>query len=329
MYRFYLLRYDSVTAQSSGSTMADPAPPACIQDLLVQMRPRSKSLIVSLLGDAIEPRGGAFWIGTLIELLGPFGINERAVRTSVQRLSRGGWLRPRRHGRRSRYQITNEGRARIVQARPRFYAPPRTDWDGRWTMVLAPPGSVQGRPRARLRQTLEWQGYSMVATGLFLHPLGTPESLDQILDELALRDRVYVFTATSPAICGLPGLDNGVASFWDLNAARRGYCAFIETFRRWRELLAPAPPDHASRQAFQLRLLTIHAFRRAALHAPRLPAQLFPAHWEGLQAYALCRAIYQGVREGSEQFLATTFAACDEPASQPDRSFYERFGGAI
>ena len=41
--------------------------------------------------------GGAIWLGDLIELLAPLGINERLLRTSVFRLVAQNWLQSERH----------------------------------------------------------------------------------------------------------------------------------------------------------------------------------------------------------------------------------------
>ena len=53
---------------------------------------RAKSLVMTVFGDAIAPRGGSVWLGSLISLLDPLGISERLVRTSVFRLTEEGWL---------------------------------------------------------------------------------------------------------------------------------------------------------------------------------------------------------------------------------------------
>ena len=50
-------------------------------DLLIhnfqQKRPlRAGSLIITLYGDAIVPRGGTVWLGSLMALLEPIGISE-------------------------------------------------------------------------------------------------------------------------------------------------------------------------------------------------------------------------------------------------------------
>src|SRR5690625_2378432 len=70
---------------------------------------RATSLIISVYGDAIAPRGGTVWLGSLISALKPLGLNERLVRTSVYRLSQEGWLSSQRIGRRSYYSLTRAG----------------------------------------------------------------------------------------------------------------------------------------------------------------------------------------------------------------------------
>ena len=76
-----------------------------IQTVLSQEPPRAKSLCVTVLGDALGPHGGSAWLGDLIALLAPLGINERLLRTSVFRLVAQGWLRSERQGRRALYAL--------------------------------------------------------------------------------------------------------------------------------------------------------------------------------------------------------------------------------
>src|SRR5450830_1341303 len=79
--------------------------PAWISHFLASDPPRSKSLVMTIFGDAIVPHGGVVWLGSLIELLEPFGVNDRLLRTSVFRLAQEGWLGAQRDGRRSCYSM--------------------------------------------------------------------------------------------------------------------------------------------------------------------------------------------------------------------------------
>src|SRR5579863_9511136 len=96
-----------------------PLPPA-VRTLLRHFRAqrplRGGSLLVTIFGDAIAPRGGAVTLGSLIRLAAPFGLTERLVRTCVARLAREGWLAARRAGRRSEYHLTTDGARRFAQA---------------------------------------------------------------------------------------------------------------------------------------------------------------------------------------------------------------------
>lgn len=299
-----------------------------IDTLLRDATPRPKSLIVTLLGDAIKPRGGRLWLGTLISICEPMGINERAVRTYVQRLSQDGWLHAERDGRRSRYSLTPEGRARIEQASPRMYSPPIDNWDGRWTVALVQPNSLQSDKRAKLRKYLEWEGYSMAASGLFLHPLGNAQNLKNILEELDIADQIFVFAAEASDIPGIRPLRDGVTDFWDLESAYAHYNDFIARFSPWRKQLEASVNLTNEEQALT-RWLTIHAFRRASLHAPRLPAALFPRDWPGLEAYELCKAIYQHSWQAAEAWLDGKYFDGGEPEISRQALLKERFGGLV
>ncbi len=91
---------------------------------------RAGSLITTVFGDSIAPRGGTVWLGSLIRAMADFGISERLVRTSVFRLVQDGWLQSSQVGRRSFYSLTEEGRDRFRAATHRIYGEGITDWDG-------------------------------------------------------------------------------------------------------------------------------------------------------------------------------------------------------
>ena len=81
--------------------MTQTSSQAWIAHFLATDPPRSKSLVMTIFGDAIAPHGGRLWLGSLIELVAPLGVTDRLVRTSVFRLVQEGWLVANREGRRS------------------------------------------------------------------------------------------------------------------------------------------------------------------------------------------------------------------------------------
>ncbi|MCL6609439.1 MAG: GntR family transcriptional regulator, partial [Geminicoccaceae bacterium] len=62
---------------------------------------RTGSLIVTLFGDAIVPRGGELSVVSLLAIMAAMGIGEGPVRTAASRLSAEGWVERRRVGRRA------------------------------------------------------------------------------------------------------------------------------------------------------------------------------------------------------------------------------------
>jgi phenylacetic acid degradation operon negative regulatory protein len=132
---------------------------------------RGGSLLVTIFGDAIAPRGGAIALESLIRLAAPFGLTERLVRTAAARLAREGWLASRRLGRRSEYHLSAGGASRFAEATQRIYAAAPQEWDRRWTLLVLPPG--RARP-AGVRESLRWHGFGQLQAALFAHPGTTP-----------------------------------------------------------------------------------------------------------------------------------------------------------
>jgi phenylacetic acid degradation operon negative regulatory protein len=295
-----------------------------IADFLSSDPPRSKSLVVTIFGDTVAPHGGTMWLGSLIELAAPFGVNDRLLRTSVFRLAQEGWLVANRDRRRSSYSILPQALPRFERANRRIYAPLEIQWDGTWTLVMAAGGMVDAPVRAALRKELLWEGYAQLSAGLFGHPASDGAVLDELLGRTGARHQVFACSASAlPNVQGraLPEL---VADGWDLSDVSAGYEQFIAQFS---PLLELAPESIAPEQAFVIRTLLIHAYRRVQLHDPMLPVELLPDPWPGARAYELARTLYRAVQDAAEQHVMAVMRREDEQAPAADAAFYQRFGG--
>ena len=107
-----------------------------IQEFQQQRPVRAGSLIITIYGDVIHPRGGNVWLGSLMKLVEPMGINERLVRTSVYRLVQESWLQAEKVGRCSYYSITGDGLRRFRQAFEQVYSVGDDNWNGGWSLAL-------------------------------------------------------------------------------------------------------------------------------------------------------------------------------------------------
>src|SRR5690606_5602308 len=261
-----------------------------IARLLKEDPPRAKSLCVSLLGDALACHGGAIWLGGIIELLEPLGINERLLRTSVFRLVAQGWLQAERHGRRSLYQLSEQGLRHTAHASQRIYVGPAADWNGEWTLVALPRLGNNGlAERTELRRELAWEGFGMLAPGLFAHPQAGAGTAHEILQKLGIPDKALVLSGRDLAEAGGLPIASLAPHCWNLDELAGQYRHFARQSAPLDKLLAEpvAPAD-----AFAARMLLLHTWRRIVLHDPQLPVPMLPERWPGHAARALCGQIY-------------------------------------
>lgn len=316
-----------------------------IAGFLASDPPRSKSLVVTIFGDAIVPHGGMVWLGSLIELLAPFGVNDRLLRTSVFRLAQEGWLGAQRDGRRSSYAITPDAMARFVHAYRRIYAPPNVHWDGSWTLVLNGEGALNAAERAAVRKELLWEGYSVIAPGIMGHPAADGPALDELLKRLGVAGKLFVVQGKSMRQVSARPLSDLVAEGWDVAGVAEGYNKFIAQFepllaalRATAAAQAEGPAVDAygvdgcdeplsAEKAFVVRTLLIHAYRRVQLHDPQLPVELLPTPWPGALAYELARQIYLAVYAAAENHIDLALRREDAAAPLAEAAFFDRFGG--
>lgn len=306
--------------------MANPQSPLdrYLSRLIKSDPPHAKSLCVSLLGDALAPHGGAIWLGDLIELLAPLGINERLLRTSVFRLVAQNWLQSERHGRRSLYLISEQGLRHTAHASQRIYVGAPRDWNGEWTLVALPRTGNGLAERAELRRELVWEGFGMIAPGLFAHPHTEARAAHDILEKLGIPDKALVLSARDLAGAGGLPIASLASQCWNLDDVAEQYRQFSRNFGPLEKLLEapPSPPD-----AFVARVMLLHNWRRIVLHDPHLPGPMLQDNWPGHAARELCGRIYWQVFDASEAHLNTLAGRDNERYTPLAADIAARFGG--
>ena len=299
---------------------------AASKDLVAEFRSRrtlrTGSLITTVFGDSIAPRGGTVWLGSLIRAMQDFGVSERLVRTSVFRLAQDGWLRSTMIGRRSYYSLTDEGRERFEQATHRIYGEPATNWDGDWCLILL--AGLDAAARDGVRQECSWLGFAALSTNLLAHPAADMADLDVTLRRLGVADELVVMTGQT--IRNEASMRRLAGASWNLDDIDKRYAGFIERFR---PLIAAYGKDEnvSPKSAFLVRTLLIQEYRKVLLRDPQLPAPLLPAGWHGTAAYQLCRNLYRVVYAEADAYLTATMETASGPLPEPEPGFMQRFGG--
>jgi phenylacetic acid degradation operon negative regulatory protein len=263
-----------------------PHPLARIVDQLKREPSRTGSIVITVFGDAIMPRGGSVWLGTLLEFFKTLDIDSGVVRTAMSRLAADGWLERNKVGRNSFYRLAQKGWHTFDTAAKHIYNPKPADWTGRFELLLI----ANAADRDASREALKDAGFGSPLPGVWIAPSGVP-----VPEQAAQAIRLEVSAED----------DSGrrlLSESWPLDRTADAYLKFMKTFeplRGWigrRERLSDA-------DAFTARILLIHHYRRVVLRDPLLPPALLPRDWPGRAARQLCGEIFQGLLEPSERWL--------------------------
>lgn len=254
---------------------------------------RAAAFIVTLYGDAVVPRGGEVWIGTIIETCATVGISETLVRTAVSRLVAAGQLEGWRRGRRSFYRLSEAALAEYEAAARIIYGPAE-EGPGRWRFVHLPEAGGEA-----LMAGLERRGYARLKPLLAVGPARGP-----------VPKGCLSFEAEPEG----PLLAEFAAQSWDLAPHAAAYRAFIERFG---SLDGAAPATGA--EALAARLLLVHSWRQALLRDPRLPLAALPADWPGQEARALFHRLYRTLSPAADSHIGARFEGAQGllPAEAP------------
>ena len=286
-----------------------PQPLTRIIDQLKRETSRTGSIVITLFGDAIVPRGGSVWLGTLLAFFETIDIDAGVVRTAMSRLAADGWLERHKVGRNSYYRLVKKGRQTFDAATRHIYDPPPSDWTGRFELLL-----ISGsEDRDASRDALKNAGFGTPLPGVWVAPSGAP-----IPEEAARAIRLEVSAED----------DSGrrlLSESWPLDRTSDAYLKFMKTFEPLCDWIGRGDAL-TDTDAFTARILLIHHYRRVVLRDPLLPSALLPADWPGRAARDLCGEIYRGLLPASEQWLDRHASNENGPLPAPGGELGHRFG---
>lgn len=251
-----------------------------------QERPASaRSLLLTVLGEFVLPRGAPVWTATLVRALAELGVEEKAARQALARSAAEGLLATEHVGRRSRWSLTDRGNRLLDEGARRIYGfmRERPVWDGRWLILAVTVPEAQRRLRHQLRTRLTWAGLGSPAPGLWVVPdAGRAEEVGRIVAELGIGAPAMAWIGTAAGI-GEPR--QVVAAAWELDEVAAAYRRFVRHYSGRQVGDAPA--------AFGAQVELVHAWRRFPFVDPALPAELLEHDWPGPAAAAVFRSCHE------------------------------------
>lgn len=247
---------------------------------------RTQDLIFTLYGDYIVPRGGEAWIGGIITLMASFDTSAQAVRSTLSRMTRKGWLESRKEGRHSFYAITSKTEDLLAEGTRRIYQPRQDPWDGCWYVLHFSIPENRRHLRHRLRQRLIWLGFGRLGPGIWISPRNLQKEAAKIAHRLGIESKIHIFTGD---YLGLSTPDTLVNQCWGLEELNHAYRDFITRHQTdWQHFIGKANDDSINpHAAFIRRFLLVHEYRSFPYVDPNLPPELLPDGWLGNDAIHL------------------------------------------
>jgi phenylacetic acid degradation operon negative regulatory protein len=244
------------------------------------------SLIVTLYGDAVVPRGGSLWIGSLIDIMELFDIDSGHVRTAISRLSSDGWLSRVKRGRASHYRLSKRGEGVFLAATQRIYFDEQKPFDGNLRIAILEPDFADP---SGARRALRGAGFVALSPSVQLSLAEPPANISGRKGVYILKNKIGKAERELASVA------------WKLPATAAAYQAFIAQFSPLEA--ATQRKDLSPQDALVARILLIHAYRRIVLRDPGLPFALLPDNWPGHAARALTGRIYRRLLGPSESYL--------------------------
>lgn len=286
----------------------------------------ANSLILTIFGDFICAHGGEIWLGSLIKMVAPLGINQRLVRTSVYRLTEKGLLQSRLVGRRSFYSLTDRGFRQFSTAAERIYRYDDYRWDGEWCLVFTTLSNLEQTDRERFRNELLWLGFNRLSRGVYAHPMVKLERVHKVVREMGLEDCVVVMQAESTGSDPFRVSSNMIRYNFTFDIMKEAYREYIDYFQGVLEAVEFSK-EKSSELCFLIRLLLIHRYRRILLGEPEIPHELIPSDCLSHRAREITERLYKLICKPAELHFMEMAEAEGGRLPAVDQEYFTRFGG--
>ncbi len=214
------------------------------------------SVIITIFGDAVVPRGGDISASALGAMTEPLGIRPEALRVALHRLVKDGWIARDRTGRKAFYTLSDIGKAEFLPATQRIYATGPA-LVGPWTLNVLPPIAENGHND--LAVEMAERGFQELVPNLYLgHAASDVPVASALTTELQPEQ-----------------LPDWARSRLAPKELQDDYLSLFEAIKG----TLAAKPDGSTAAA--CRVLLVHQWRRVLLRHADLPPELLPKDWLG------------------------------------------------
>lgn len=246
---------------------------------------RTRSLLLTVLGELVLPMDAPVWTASLLYVLSGLGIGEPTARQAIARAADAGWMRSEKVGREVRWRVDDVGAALIGEITRRVLslsaAPQR--WDRQCLIVAVTVSEDKRAVRKRLYSALGWAGLGNPAPGVWASPhVDRLDETRRVIQDLGLQDSTMAFVGTTVRV-GITDREI-VRRAWNLDEVAGQYASLIDTF-------AGARPEPGDDLLFA-HLSLVDQWTRFPYMDPQLPHDLLP-DWIGRRAADVFVGLYR------------------------------------
>lgn len=295
-----------------------------LKELLSEISPKAKSLIITFFGDSVFPYGGTIWLGSLIKFMQDFEISEKLTRTSTFRLAKEGWLSSNKFGRESYYSLNDFAIDNFLKANYSIYGYDKQEEDDDWIVLFT--NSLNSDDELELSKIIKKEGFANPSKQVYFHPNYKMENIQDILIKTKTYDKILLIKGPSLMPLSKEKLKDFAYSYWDLAGVEQKYQDFISKFIKIYSLKVPFE-EFSPKQSFILRTLLIHEYRRALLFDPKLGNELVSINWLGKSATSLVESVYLQIHKKANEYINENFTSIANATLKLDPFYKNRFGG--
>jgi phenylacetic acid degradation operon negative regulatory protein len=269
------------------------------------------SLLRTVLGIYLRELDGWVAVADLLVLMEALDVPAPRARTALARVKKKSLVVPETRGKAAGYALVPDAAPMLARGDRRIYHPRNMGPESRWCAVSFSIPEENRHLRHQLRRRLHWIGCGTVSPALWICPAYLAGEVEEILDDLDLREHSTVFITERPRVAG--DLRDAVASWWDLDALRAQHEEFLNLHAA--DGLVPDSAPVSPRDAFAIYIRSVDTWRIIPYIDPGLPDSLLPADWPGDESNALVlrlRSRFSGL--ATEFVRDVTGTAIDDPA---------------
>ena len=268
-----------------------------------KIRARFATVIYTLFGAFIVPRGGRVHVASLIDLVLPLGFSPNAIRLGLSRMARQGVFDVDRVGRRSYYSLNAKGLKWMEQGRVRAFEVKRRKWDGKWRLLVYNIPESMRDLRDNLRCKLQGLGYANMSASFWISPYDLHAELHRYMEERSILDYVETFTA---GYTGQRSNKELAARIWRIDDWTKKYRTFLKKHEEFlgaykRSAKSGSPMDLAD--CFARRFCMTAEYIALRLEDPMLPPELLPKNWVGIRAEKIYDALLKLLKPRADAFV--------------------------